>query len=253
MSTDASQNITQSDVDTILSHLKELREQVASARNNLAQLETNLSLAYEEYKAVVGSLQRRVLFIQSELELFHIRLEGVTYEPADAQVLDTIETETTNFPEQPIQRDAEAIFKDVLLEHLFRVLDPMVSNEDADLLARLQGFCNLPSTGLAEALEQVPWGIVWNARALQENLTTQYLRLASWEQALMKHLSRLQLAAEQITKDSRYGLWQQRQRGPEGWQNFLQETARQQQRYVDELMVELNNLRAEWSEIQDNV
>ena len=54
----------------------------------------------------------------------------------------------------------------MLLEHLFRVLDPMVNDEDGELLANLQGLCSDPIASLADVLEELPWGLVWITRSL---------------------------------------------------------------------------------------
>jgi DNA anti-recombination protein RmuC len=118
----------------------------------------------------------------------------------------------------------------------------MVNEGDADLLANLQGLCNDPAIRLADILEQVPWGLVWESCSLHEGLANQHRRLTTWEKALARQLESLNQATERLKEDSRYGLWQQRQKDAKTWQSFLDEAAEQQREANARLTAELEEL-----------
>src|SRR5206468_13036253 len=125
----------------------------------------------------------------------------------------------------------------------------MVNSADADLLGRVQGMFSNPMARLVDALEQLPWGEVWMARAAHETLTSQYRRLSVWERSLTNQLKSLSRETERLHKDPRYGLWEQYQRGARVWQEFLQQAVKQQQEHNAELAEEVQRLRAEWTEM----
>jgi len=240
---------TQADVDAQLSRLRLLLSQIDNARLAVAPLETGLAIAYSGYQDMVGWLYRETNRLQIEIDMLRVRIDGLGQDAPSTQT--TTDVSKVRREQQDVA-DPEAVEKDVLLEHLFRVLDPMVNDEDAELLANLQGLCNNPSTQLVDALEKIPWGIVWTTRGSQEDLVVQYRRLSVWEQALVRQLNHLKREKARLRKDSRYGLWEQYQRGPTAWQEFLQHTAQQQQEYNVELTEKLRSLQDEWERIVDN-
>ena len=191
--------ISQKDVDMILIRLQELREQLKVAREAEAPLIAKLALAYQEYEMAVGRLRRETNRLEVEINMLRAQIEGVGRDQEDTDFLQTLEYRTTlgNRPED-VTVDPDAIEKDVLLEHLFRVLD----DGDDDLLSALTGICNDPTIGLADALERVPWGRVWIAKGPQETLVTQYRRLAAWESALSKQLEELQWNSRSASRTS---------------------------------------------------
>jgi hypothetical protein len=245
--------ITQANVDNLLAQLQQLRQEITIARLTIAPLEANLIEAYNEFQAVVGALRRHSMRLQAEISYLRNQIERFTQDEDDTQepgagddnFLYIKEEQTT----QSSQKDPEAVDKDMLLEHIFRVLDPDVNNEDAELLANLQGLCNDLSTSLADVLEELPWGVVWITRNSQENLTKQYQRLKIWEEALNRQLQNLKQARERLYKDARYGLWQQQQKGHEQWRNFLNQCIEQQQDQNYEFQAELDKLKEEWERI----
>jgi len=269
-------DITQDCVNALLARMKELREQIAAAREAVAPLEANLALAYEEFQAVVGHLRRQAVRLQAEIRTLRIQIDTASRGQGDTGTSslwnehsggdtgddwlddshDGNDGETGNDTEgvRSAVVDPDAVEKDVLLEHLYRVLDPMVNDEDADLLANLQGSCNDPATGLADVLERLPWdsvswGSIWGTRGLQEDLNAQYRRLEAWERAFTSQLENVNRAAELLRKDQRYGLWQRRQKGPEVWRDFLNQAAEQQKDVNEELKAELEERREEWTQI----
>ncbi len=245
--------ITQADIDALLARLKELREQITAARETIAPLEANLALAYDEFQAVVGHLRREALRFQAEIASLRYRIDGLgrtqdeipDVDDEDAYREARADQTTTTSP----TTDPEVVEKDVLLEHLFRVLDPMVDDKDAELLANLQGMCNNPAVSLADVLEELPWGSVWSVKSPKEELIDQHYRLKVWEQALVDQLDSLKRKTERLQEDPRYGLWQQRQKGPDDWRRFLNEADDQQQELNDKLAAELDSLREKWAQI----
>ena len=269
-------DITQDHVNVLLARMKELREQIATAREAVAPLEANLALAFEEFQTVVGQLRRQAVRLQAQIRTLRVQIDAASRDQDDNSTPssgdersggdtgddwlddshDKYDGETGNDAESVPSAvvDPDAVEKDVLLEHLYRVLDPMVNDEDADLLANLQGSCNDPATGLADVLEQLPWdsvswGSIWGTQGLQEDLNAQYRRLKTWERALTNQLENASRAAESLRRDRRYGLWQQRQKGPEAWRDFLNRAAEQQKDANEELKAELGERREEWVQI----
>src|SRR5438128_9533146 len=129
----------------------------------------------------------------------------------------------------------------------------MLNSEDADLLAHMQGMFNNPATRLIDALEQLPWGEVWMARGSHETLAVQYRRLSVWERSLTNQLKSLSRETERLHKDSRYGLWEQYQRGAQAWQEFGEQAIKQQQWHNAELVGEVQRLGAEWTQRVDRI
>ena len=240
--------INQIDVDVLLSRLQQLLEQINDARLAVAPLEAGLAMAYNDYQTTVGQLFRETNRLQIEIDMLRTRIEGIDQDTVVHPIPDINEMRNGKLE----RADLEEEEKDILLEHLFRVLDPMVNDEDADFLANLQGLCNNPNTHLVDVLEKIPWGIVWTTRSQLEDLVAQYQRLNVWAQALVRQLNHLERENERLRKDSRYGLWEQYQRGPTAWQEFLQHTAQQQQEYNVELTEKLRSLQDEWERIVDN-
>lgn len=239
--------INQTDVNALLIRLQQVLQQINDARAVIAPLETGLVMAYNDYQIAIGQLYRETNRLQIEIDMLRARIRGVGQDTPLPSTTDI--NEVRSEPQGMV--DPEAVEKDILLEHLFRVLDPMVNSEDAEFLANLQGLCNDPATQLVDALEKIPWGIVWTTRDPQEDLAAQYRRLGVWELALARQLNHLELEKKRIRKDSRYGLWEQYLRGSASWQQFLQHAAQQQQIYNTELTEELRSLRDEWARIVD--
>ncbi|WP_392482755.1 hypothetical protein [Nostoc sp. C110] len=238
--------ITQAELEKLLTQLQQLRSSITTARETIAPLETNLAAAYNEFQAVVGALRRHSMRLQAEIFSLRSQIQRFTQDADDTQQQDV---GNDNFLYQEEQKDPEAIDKDMLLEHIFRLLDPDVNAEDAELLANLQGLCSDATASLADVLEELPWGVVWITRNSQENLTQQYQRLKIWEGALNRQLQNLKQATERLYKDARYGLWQQQQKSQEHWHNFLNQCIEQQQDQNYELQAELDKLKEEWGRI----
>ncbi|NER31749.1 MAG: hypothetical protein F6J89_30095, partial [Symploca sp. SIO1C4] len=203
--TNSASTITQTEVDALVRHLQELRQQISTARETIAPLEANLAEVYDEFQVVVGGLRRQSMRLQAEIVTLRVQIDCFTHDQDDTleqdesndKLLYAKEEETTD----SAPADPEKVEKDTLLEHLFRILDPMVNDEDSELLANLQGLCDDPNTTLADVLEELPWGLVWTTRSSQENLANQHRRLTIWEQALKQQLDNLNLATERLKKD----------------------------------------------------
>ena len=249
--TDDVTSITQEDVNTLLTRLKALRKQITDARAALAPLEEKLTLVFKDYQAVVGQLRREAQQLQAEIYVLRDQIEGVSRDRGIYTPRFDLEIPESRHGGEitPTIVDPEALDKDTLLEHLVRVLDPMLNSEDADLLAHMQGMCKNPTTRLIDVLEQLPWGEVWMVRGSHETLAIQYRRLSVWERSLANQLRSLSRETERLHKDSRYGLWEQYQKGAQAWQEFLQQAVKQQQEYKAELAEEVKRLRAEWTEM----
>lgn len=256
--THSASTIAQTEVDALLRQLQELRQQIAIARETIAPLETNLAEVYDEFQAVVGGLRRHSMRLQAEIATLRAQIDRFSHDRDD----NTPEQDESNDKLLYVKEektadsasvDPEAVEKDMLLEHLFRVLDPMVNDEDGELLANLQGLCSDPTASLADVLEELPWGLVWTTRSLQENVADQHRRLTIWKQALKRQMENLTRATERLKKDQRYGLWQQREKGQDDWRTFLDRCIEQQQDQNDELQAELDSLREEWGRITSTI
>ena len=237
--------ITQKDVDMLLIDLQQLREQIRVAREIIAPLKESMALAYREYEKAIGHLRYEAGRFQAEINLLQGKIEGRdkgdTFLQWTAENMITVKQEGTFI-------NPDAIEKDMLLEHTSRVLH----GKDDELLSSLTGICNDTTVRLADALERVPWGVIWTARNPQDSLSTQYRRLTIWKEALSKQLEELQRTTESLRKHPQFGLWQQREKGPTAWQDFLARAAEQQKEYNEILTMKLNDLREKWSGMVDN-
>jgi hypothetical protein len=248
--------ISQSDVDDLLRQLQEMRSSITTARESIAPLEANLAETYNEFQAVVGVLRRQSMRLQAEITSLRIQIKRSTQDEDNAPQEDIEDNDFTYDKEEVITeasfQDPEAVDKDMLLEHIFRILDPDIDDADAELVANIQGICTDPNASLADVLEKLPWGVVWTTCSLQETLKDQYYRLDIWQQALKRQLENLNRATELLQKDQRYALWQQRQKGADEWQNFLDGCLEQQQDQNYELQGELDRLREEWRQVTNS-
>ncbi|MCP4344682.1 MAG: hypothetical protein GY795_04035 [Desulfobacterales bacterium] len=241
--------ITQDHIEALLTDLKNLCGQITAARSQIKPLEDNLNLAHEEFQATVGPLRRHASRLQAEIDSFHIRFESPAHEQENMQP--DKETELLINDITPSEQNLEAVEKDKFLEHIFRVLDPMVDNNDAELFGKLQGMCNDKLTTLADVLEELPWGPAWTVQSLKEDLQTQHSRLNIWKQSLENQIKHLNQQEEFLYKDPRYGLWLQYQRGADIWREFLSQAAEQIQEHINELGAELEGLRKRWAQMTD--
>lgn len=243
------QPITQPTIDTLLGQLQDLREQIKTARAEIAPLETNLKQSYDEFQVMVGAARRQSMRLQSEMANLRARIQSLQNDADDPIEIDSRQETDADDKISPLQaeKDPEAIEKDMLFEHLIRVLDPM---DDADLFADLQTLCQDPTVSLAEVLEKAPWDLVWQVRATHEDLTDQYRRLQRWQTSLTRQLETLNRVEDRLRKDPRYGLWQQQQKGAMVWQQFLQQAVEQQEDQNHALQTELETLRQEWEQLR---
>lgn len=246
--------VIQADIDQVLIVLKELRQQLTTVWEALEPLEVSLNQTYEEFQDAVGGPRRQSMRLQSEIANLRAQIDSFEQDQIEYTEPPVVQDNSLNDSSEPTEDtplDPEAVEKDILLEHLFRVLDPMTNEEDSELLANFQGLCQDPNVSLADILDELPWGPVWTQRSRQEALVDQHQRLTSWKKALEQQLEILNQSTERLKKDSRYGLWQQRQKGTESWQMFLTQYAEQLADQNAELETELENLRQEWARLTE--
>ena len=245
-------DLQQATIDTLLAQLKDLRQQIAAAKTVIAPLENDLSQVYLEFQAAVGGLRRQTARFQSEIDTLREQIDSFGQDlEDDASFGDDAFPAFDLSSDLDVEADSEAVEKDVLLEHLFQLLDPMTNEDDSELVATLQGLCQDPLVSLADVLQTLPWGAVWTQRGRQEALADQHRRLTGWAKALVQQLEVLQKRAEGLQQDPRQGLLQQFTKGPEVWQAFLAQYAEQQRDQNAELRAELENLRQEWTRMTE--
>ena len=245
--------ITQADIDAILERIQHQRQQIATMRESLTPLESNLTETYEDFQAAVGNIRRQSMRLQSEIANLRAQIDSFNQDQIDDDEIDQSSfMDDFGVALENTSTDPEAVEKDLLLAHLCMVLDHMTNDDDAELFGNLQGLCQDPDVGLIDVLDEIPWGPIWTKRNRQEALADQHQRLTSWEKALKQQLDSLSRATERLKKDSRYGLWQQRQKGPDAWQTFLAQYAEQLSDQNSELETELASLRQEWAILTEN-
>ncbi len=133
--------VTQDVINALLSPLKEMREQIAQVRQAISPLENNLKTAYEEFQAVVGGARRQFMRFQAEIANLQAQLkslEGVIVEEYLDPERDNRTSHQNDLENTQAVKDPEEIEKDLLYEHLMKVLDPI---DDADLFIDLQRLC----------------------------------------------------------------------------------------------------------------
>ena len=231
--------ITQAHIDDLLVRIQQTRLSIQAERQALIPLEANLQKASDAYQEAVGALHRRVIYLSAEISDWRLRIEQQEWEAEEMGEA---------FSQSPFEHDGghlppEAIAKSVLLEHAVRVLDHLLSEEDAELLADIQHLCHSVTSFFADVLEQIPWGKFWIARSPRETVAQQYARLSKWAAVLEGQLTSLQKKDEQLRRDPRYGLWRRWQAGPNAWQQFIAQTREQYLQQIFELESELNEMR----------
>lgn len=237
-------------VEVTLVRLHALAEQIRAVRAALAPLEAGLAAARREFDERVGPLRREGWRIENEIEALKAPAPQAEFIP----MFDADRAQSLPAPAVAAAGAGgrDAIEKDVLLEHLVRVLDPEIDEDASMLLARLQGLCNDPATGLADVLEELPWGQAWTARQRNEAVQAQHRRLAVWQAALDRQLATLTHSQERLVDhDPGYRLYQQRQRGPASWEAYLNQAAQRQRERNRELQAELDDLRADRRDPED--
>lgn len=240
--------IIQADIDAILERIQVQRQQIEVVRESLMPLEDNLIETYDAFQVAVGDVRRQSMRLQSEIANLRAQIDSFNQDQIDDDEIDQSSfMDDFNVALEDTVVDPEAVEKDVLLAHLCMVLDHMTNDDDAELFGNLQGLCQDPDIRLIDVLDEIPWGPIWTKRNRQEALADQHQRLTSWEKALKQQLDSLSRATERLKKDSRYGLWQQRQKGPDAWQTFLAQYAEQLSDQNAELETELASLRQEWA------
>jgi hypothetical protein len=236
-------------VEAALVRLRVAADRIRVARAALAPLEAGLAVARREFDQRVGPLRREERRIENEIEA----LKAPVPDREFTSIFD--DDRAQSWPQPAVANSAggrDAVAKDELLEHLVRVLDPDIDESASMLLARIQGLCNDPATGLADVLEELPWGQAWTARQRSEAVQAQYRRLAMWEAAMGRQLATLAHAQERLVDgDPWYRLYQQRQRGPAAWEAHLDQAAQRQLGRNRELQAELDDLRASRPHSQD--
>lgn len=251
--------VTEADVGALLQRLKVLRQQVAEARAALAPMEANLALAAREYQDEIRPLRREAARVQAQIYDLQDRIRRAedvrthlsSNQPVEDEAIEMRDAEASPIatPVQPAGPDT--VEKDKLLEHVYRVLDPMINPADAELVGQLQGLCTDNLTRLADVLEQIQWGPIWEEKSSKEALASQYHRLRTWESALVEQLALLNRGAERLRADRRYGLWLQREKGPEAWQGFLEQAAVSFRSDIADLQMQLEVLQKQWKQLMD--
>ena len=227
-------------IDAVLARLGNLKAQVHAARETLKPLEDGLEQAKREYQDHTGPLLRQINKLRAEvaelddqiraLEGKEEPIEKVNSDPIiDPNGGNTGKTTSTEAKEEKAPVDLE---KDELLELARRLLDPDVNPEDANLIGEIDGMVSNPAVTLADILERLPWGVVWEQAAVTEDLPARYRRLSAWERALANQLTSLKRGEERLRRDSRYPLWQWRQQGLAAWQTYLADAERQLQNEI---------------------
>jgi hypothetical protein len=243
---------TQRDIEDLLNRLQILGERIKAARAALAPLEKELAAAKREFDERVGPLHREKLRLEYQIRTLEARPETM---PADGIMAIGSDPVIEPAPEIAVARirDPEAVDKDILLEHLMRVLDPELDPQASELLATVQGLANNPVTRLADLLEEMPWGSAWTGQAPAENLASQHRRLLTWERALSRQLEALQQSQERLREaDPRYRLYAERQLGPELWNAYLDRAAERQREQNLELSAVVEELHRARADSGDN-
>jgi hypothetical protein len=215
-------------------------------------LETEFEAARREFDERVGPLRRETLQLEHQIRTLQAPTRTTAVSEAMAIGDDHVIDRATEIA-GVCMHDPEAIEKDILLEHLMRVLDPEMDVRAGELLAVVQGLANDPVTRLADLLEELPWGSAWTGRAPTENLDSQRKRLEVWERALSRQLEALEQAQERLREvDTRYPLYAERQRGPEMWNAYLGRAVAQQRELNLELGALVEELQRTRSDGGDN-
>jgi hypothetical protein len=98
---------------------------------------------------------------------------------------------------------------------------------------------------LADVLETLPWGAIWEQKNQQETLADQWQRLCTWAQALENQLALLEREKQWQLSGERFELWMRYREGPEAWEEFLERNAEQCERHLEDLRAKLQYMCTE--------
>jgi hypothetical protein len=240
----------QTALEAILARLQNVREQLNEERTRIASLEADLAIAYREYQEKLSPLWSQVEDLEIDISSLRRQLDPGNYdyensasrEAHDYPFQDSSSSREYEDKEEALV-DADKDRKKQFLRHLVLVLNIERNTEHSELVATLTGLCDDPSVTLADALQGLPWGLAWTAPHRRESVAEQCYRLTSWEHVLTRQLETLRESNQILQKDPRYKLWEQRQKGPEKWREFLDQKVAHERAHRDDLQKELNQLR----------
>jgi hypothetical protein len=230
----------QASIAALLSQLSELKAQVKATRELLGPLEDGLEKAKREYQDRVGPHLRQISKLGTELAGLEVQIRALEESEEDTEPTDPVSeggsddgTLTPPPNEQALAPKEESVpsdqDKELLLVHAFRLLDSQVNPSDAALIGEIDGMVKNPAVTLADILERLPWGVVWEQANETEDLNAQCRRLSGWERALANQLASLKRGEELLKRDTRYPLWQRQQQGADAWRAYLAEAEQQLQ------------------------
>jgi hypothetical protein len=243
-SSDQATAVAQDEIDRLVARLHALVDAIAAARAALAPLEAGLAEAWKEYDDRIRALRLEAAALEHDLA----SSDDADRSGPDAPTGGDGVGDGAHGPARTpglAALDADRVEKDILLEHLVRVLDPMLDAQASDLIASVQGRVEDGSYRLADLLESVPWGRAWTESPRSEDPAARLRRLTAWVAALERQLDALRNAEERLRRhDRRYPIFEQRQAGPEAWSAYLDREVRRWEEHNLELRTALEERTA---------
>lgn len=246
------EEITSDDVGALLQRMNQLKSELRAAHAELDPLDAELEQARREVQDRVTPLRRQMSKLQTEVMDLEDQIRSLDNATDAGKVSGPPPPPPPPPPPLPSPPRAQmpgdvAVAKDQLLEHAFRVLDHTGSDEDSDLIGKIQEMVKDPSVTFGAMLERLDWGPLWERRSSRETLAVQYGRLGGWEKALAGQLTAVQQKRANLQQDDRYEQWQRRQQGPAAWEAYLVNEQKPFQAAIADLAAQKAELETELS------
>jgi chromosome segregation ATPase len=235
--------VAQSDVDKLLRTLKNLLEQIATLRERVTELESEmkdeLNQAKQEYDERLGPLNADAAQLINQKALLQARLAQMRTSPTTTATTNHTDTalpdvvlpeavlprsDTPTNPPDPPPVDPRLAQKRALADHIYYFLD----SDQEPVMQVINAMLADDSRDMGHMLESLAWGEIWAIRADWESLEEQYNRLKGWQSALESRLAHWKAQVQRLESESRYSLWEIKSQGEEKWQVFLDELVQKQ-------------------------
>jgi hypothetical protein len=245
-------SITQENIAALLVRLQELQKQVALVRDQIDPLEAKLTSVQKEFSTALNVTLQKIQLQKADIRHLRDQMESQNRNNFPPTHIGNRRVDPTKLVSPgrnaAKRRGLDEEVKNELSEHVVLILD----DKQEELQAHINSLCSNPLLKLADVLEQVPWGAIWTTKNVAEALQDQYRRLASWEKALAERLEGLRHTFFQLQRDRRYMLWQEYQKGPIAWRDYLESLRQQYQAESEELAAELQGLYTNWAGLEKN-
>lgn len=239
---------TQIEIEQILATLRSLLEEVTLLRQQVIDLQAKLDIITHDYDLKLGKLDIEVSQLESRRKQLTALLAGRQQLPRSVSSQDSLAEVTKvsvrdSRPLIPLPESPRTQQKRVIADHIFLFV---ASDQESIVMREINALLTDERRNMGDMLEILKWGAIWTSRASWETLEKQYDRLHGWNLALQQRLADWHHEICQLKADWRYTFWEKKvSLSPEGWEGFLNDLARQQEKTIENLAHKVKVLEQE--------